>query len=541
MTQDAAVRIVNVEDYAPTRYARSKTLREAGFEVTEAASGEEALELVARARPHLVVLDMHLPGIDGSEVCRRIKGDPATALIQVLHVSASARGDDDYARALDIGADGYLIEPVEPRVLVATVRALVRARRAEDAVQRMTGELLAAEQAARAAAETANRAKDEFLAILSHELRTPLTAIIGWVGMLATGRLDAETSARAMEVIGRNARLQVQIVDELLDVSRMISGKTSLVLSRIDARRVLEASVDALRGTAADNDIAIEVSTGAAEAPISGDPSRLQQVFTNLLTNALKFTPPGGRVAVALEADSDAVRVTVRDTGGGIDPAFLPHLFEPFRQAESAGRRARTGLGLGLAIVRHLVELHGGHVEAASEGIGRGATFTVTLPTDGAAGTRPVAPARDHDTAPERTAPLAGVRVVLVEDERDSREALVFTLEDAGAAVVAVETARAAVDAVRISPPDVLISDIGLADEDGYDLIRTVRALPRERGGAVRAIALTAFARGSDYERALTEGYDLHLAKPIEGAALTSAVRELLGGRRRGRAPGEPR
>jgi signal transduction histidine kinase len=532
VTEDGTVRILNVEDYPPTRYARTKTLREAGFEVVEAMNGEQAFALLQEVRPHLVVLDMHLPDLGGSEICRRIKNDPSTALVQVLHVTASARAGDDYARALDMGADGYLVEPVEPRVLVATVRALVRARRAEEAVKRMSAELLAAEQAARVAAEAANRAKDEFLAILSHELRTPLTAILGWVGMLATGRLDPETSARAMEVIARNARVQVQIVDELLDVSRMVSGKTSLSLARVDVARVIEASIDALRSTAADKAITMEMSTVGDEASVSGDASRLQQVFTNLLSNAVKFTPSGGRVDVEVAAGPDVVRATVRDAGQGIDPAFLPHLFEPFRQAESAGRRARMGLGLGLAIARHLVELHGGQIEAASDGVGRGATFTVTLPVGhDAPPARSVTPAGENGPGLERSVPLTGVRIVLVEDEPDAREALALMLEDSGAHVIAVDTTRAALDAIHAGAPDVLISDIGLPDEDGYDLIRVVRTLEPDQGGTVPAIALTAFARGSDYERALIEGYDQHLAKPIERAALISAVRELLGGR----------
>jgi signal transduction histidine kinase len=535
-----AVRILNVEDYAPTRYARSKVLRDAGFEVVEADSGETAFGLLPTVRPHLVVLDMHLPDFNGSEICRRIKAEPATSLVQVLHVTSSARGAEDYAKALDMGADGYLVEPVEPRVLVATVRALVRARRAEETVQKMASELLAAEQAARAAAEAANRAKDQFLAILSHELRTPMTAILGWVGMLATGRLDADTTARAMEVIGRNARLQVQIVDELLDVSRMISGKMSLTLGRVDVLRVLEASIDSVRAAAGDKRIAIELRRSGATAWVSADPSRLQQIFINLLTNAIKFTPPGGRVDVALESGGDLVRVTVRDTGQGVDPEFLPHLFEPFRQAEGPGRRARMGLGLGLAIVRHLVELHGGKIAAESEGIGRGATFTVTLPADRTGSSR-LAPVESDDTSPPAT-PLIGVRIVLVEDERDARDALTWMLADAGAEVFAVETVRAAIEAIRVHAPALVISDIGLpGEEDGYDLIRELRALGRERGGTTPAIALTAFARGTDNARALGEGYDLHLAKPIERDSLTAAIQELLGGALLRKLRGEPR
>jgi PAS domain S-box-containing protein len=647
MTSGAAtIRVLNVEDYAPARYARSKILREAGFDVAEAPTGQEALSLVVALRPHLVVLDMNLPDLGGSEVCRRIKSDPRTALVQVLHVSASYRDGDDYARALDQGADGYLTEPIEPRVLVATVRALARARRAEQAVEaaarhwqmtfdaitdgvclldragrvvrynpvfarlagldsalagrpgievfqtltgrpegalpemfaasgrmvteveaggrwlqiardpvlgeggelegavcivtdiserkrveKMTAELLDAEKVARVGAEAANRAKDEFLAILSHELRTPLTAILGWVGMLATRRLDAETTERAVQVVTRNARLQVQLVDELLDVSRMISGKMSLTLAAVDLARTLEASIDALRGAAADKQVDVELRVEGDPVPVSGDASRLQQVFTNVLSNAVKFTLPQGRVTVSIAFGHDVARVAVQDTGQGIDPAFLPHLFEPFRQAEAAGRRARMGLGLGLAIARHLVELHGGMIEAASDGLGHGATITVTLPVDLTTSTAvTTAPAASEGQGPRGTiGPLAGFRIVLVEDEPDTRDALVLMLGDAGAQVVALDTVRSALDVIRAQPPDVLISDIGMPDEDGYDLIRAVRGLAPERGGATPAIAVTAFARGTDHEQALSAGYDRHLAKPVERDSLTAVVAELLG------------
>jgi CheY-like chemotaxis protein len=302
----------------------------------------------------------------------------------------------------------------------------------------------------------------------------------------------------------------------------MISGKMSLTLAAVDLARVLRASIDALRGAAAEKHVEIDLRVAGNAVPIRADASRLQQVFTNLLSNAVKFTPDDGRVTVAVELGNGVARVAVQDTGQGIDPAFLPHLFEPFRQAEAAGRRARMGLGLGLAIARHLVELHGGTIAAASDGLGRGATITVTLPADlTAPAPTSVAPAT------ERRA-LSGIRVMLVEDDPDSRDALALMLGHEGADVVALDTVESALDAIRAQPPDVLISDIGMPEHDGHDLIRAVRRLAPERGGATPAIAVTAFARGTDHEQALNAGYDRHLAKPVERDALTAAISELL-------------
>ena len=644
MTGGERLRVLNADDYGPARYARTKLLQQSGFEVIEAQTGRGALEQAIATRPHVVLLDVKLPDLDGYEVCRRLKAHPVTAVIPVLHLSAAHRTPDDYARGLDAGADGFLVEPVAPEILLATVRSVARARQAEEAlraaarqwqltfdaisdavcvldregrilrhnavfgrlvgegeelagadgaevagrvlgrpaselrtllipearavrefaiggrwlqlvsetirdeegrpegglviltdiserkrVETMSAELLRMEQRARLGAEASNRAKDEFLAVLSHELRTPLTAMLGWIRMLSGNRLDREATAHAIEVIERNTRLQAQIVEDLLDVSRIISGKMVLEIRDVVPETVLRTAVEGVQAAAALKDVAIDLDVDATGGSVRGDGGRLQQVFSNLLSNAVKFTAPGGRVTVTAGPDGEGLRVAVTDTGRGIDATLLPHVFEPFRQAEGTSRRTHTGLGLGLAIVRHLVELHGGRVEAFSPGLGRGATFTAWLPAE---------PPREDDV--EAFAELAalsggpgslrGVRLLVVEDDADTREVVGVILRESGAEVVDVESAAAALDAFRSAPPDVLISDIGMAGHDGFDLIRAVRRLP---GGSVPAIALSAFARESDRLDALRAGYDRHLAKPVEPGSLRSAVAELLDARPR--------
>ncbi|HZP40218.1 MAG TPA: ATP-binding protein, partial [Candidatus Binatia bacterium] len=356
--------VLVVDDNELARYGKSRILRRAGFDVSEAATGEEAMRSVAARPPRLVVLDVNLPDIDGWEICRRIKADPATASVLVLQVSATYVREEDTVRALEGGADACLTEPIEGPVLVATVKALLRARQAEDALR----DALAREQAAREAAEAANRTKDEFLAALSHELRSPLTAILTWVTLLRGSGLDEERKARALDTIERNTRLQAKLIDDLLDVSRIISGKMRLDVALVDLVRVVEDPLEAVRPAAEAKGVALEALVDAGIGPVLGDAGRLQQVVWNLLSNAVKFTPKGGRVRVSLGEAGSQARIRVSDSGRGIEPEFLPHVFERFRQADSSTTRAEGGLGLGLAIVRHLVELHGGTVEVESPG-----------------------------------------------------------------------------------------------------------------------------------------------------------------------------
>jgi PAS domain S-box-containing protein len=389
-------------------------------------------------------------------------------------------------------------------------------------------QLFERESRARAAAEESNRMKDEFLATVSHELRTPLTSILGWARMLRSGTLDAATSERAVETIERNARSQSQIIEDILDVSRIITGKLSLSVEPVEMVAVIEAAINAVRPAAEAKGIQIETAFDAAAYRVAGDANRLQQVVWNLLSNAVKFTPGGGRVSVQLRREDAYVETIVSDTGQGIDKEFLPYVFDRFRQADSSTTRQHGGLGLGLAIVRHLVELHGGTVAAESAGEGEGTTFTVRLPSmavperpaGAAAAPSMAASAADFDCV----ASLAGLRVLAVDDEADTLELLKMLLERCSVEVITALSARDALAALEATRPDVLIADIGMPEEDGYQLIHKVRALGSERGGNTPAIALTAYAGEADRRRVLASGYQTHMAKPIDPAKLLRAV-----------------
>ncbi|HEV3002830.1 MAG TPA: ATP-binding protein, partial [Pirellulales bacterium] len=392
---------------------------------------------------------------------------------------------------------------------------------------------IAIENVLNAHAREANRLKDEFLATLSHELRTPLSALLGWTQLLRTGALDEQESAHGLEVIERNVLAQARLIDDLLDVSRIIAGKLRLKPCRVPLGPVVEAALDVVRRSADAKQLALEMHPGAEPCEVMGDPDRLQQAVWNLLVNAVKFTPPGGRVRVRLDRSGDEAQIEVSDTGEGIAPEFLPRIFDRFRQAEGGTKRSHGGLGLGLAIVRHIVELHGGCVRAASAGLGHGATFWVSLPLAPAvaAGESPVEQeAAGAETPMNNQVSLSGVRLLVVDDDGDSRQTIARLLGHYGAAA---ETASGACEALRMlaaRPPDVLISDIGMPGEDGYDLIRQVRALPAAEGGAVPALALTAFARDEDSQRALAAGFQRHIAKPVEPAELAVVIAELCHG-----------
>ncbi len=380
-------------------------------------------------------------------------------------------------------------------------------------------------------AERANRLKDEFLATLSHELRTPLTSILGWAEILGNSKLDPVATSRAIEVIRRNARIQVQMIDDLLDVSRIIIGKLRLSVQPVDLGTIIIAAVDGLRPAAEAKHIRLQLQLDSPAGQVSGDPDRLQQVAWNLISNAIKFTPKGGRVLVRLARIESHVEVTVSDTGPGIAPEFLPHVFDRFRQADGATTRAFGGLGLGLSIVRQLIELHGGTVRVDSAGGGLGATFTVSLPlmavrsavSDTGSAQQP------EFKPPERECPpgLDGLRVLVVDDEADTRELLQIILEGCGARVSMASSAAAALEAIAEEVFDVLISDIGMPGMDGYALISEIRQLPAERGGRIPAAALTAYAGVQDRMRVLSAGYQMHIPKPVEPAELITVVASL--------------
>ncbi len=386
-------------------------------------------------------------------------------------------------------------------------------------------QLLLREQQARGQAEVANRMKDEFLATLSHELRTPLTVVLGWACLLGEG-VSADESAKAVKTIERNARLQAQLIDDLLDVSRIISGKLHLDVRPIDLATVAEAAVAVLRPAAEAKSLQLAFLRPATMRTISGDSARLQQVVWNLLSNAVKFTPEGGRIEVHVEYINARAYLRITDTGRGIRSEFLPFVFDRFRQADSSTTRAFGGLGLGLAIVRHLVELHGGTVTAESAGPGLGATFEVSFPL--IANRLEGLPDAQTEAYHCEPAKLGGLRVLVVDDESDARQLMSRLVARTGAEVKTCGSAREAVELVRTWRPDALISDIAMPDEDGYSLIRKIRALPAEQGGHTPAAAFTAYARDQDRNTALAAGYQLHVAKPVSSERLTSTLTELL-------------
>jgi len=408
---------------------------------------------------------------------------------------------------------------------------------ARDITDRKRGEeererLLASEQDARRQAEEANRLKDEFLAVVSHELRSPLNAITGWASLLKTGRLDKDQSARAVETILRNSQTQNQLIGDLLDISRIVSGRLRLNIRPFQLIAVIEAAIEVVRPAADAKRIRLQSFLDPGAGPIAGDPDRLQQVFWNLLSNAVKFTPPGGRVQIRLQRINSHVEATVSDSGAGIDPNLLPFVFDRFKQGDSSSTREHGGLGLGLAIVRHLVELHGGIVTARSDGLGKGAEFSLHLPMLITA--QPAGPhdeARVHPTSGgnfgDALPSLDGLRILVVDDEPEAREIVAAILGQAGAEVAAAGSARQALDLVVRWKPDVLISDIGMPNEDGYELIRKVRALAPDSGGQIPAIALTAFARTQDRLRVLSAGYQMHVPKPVEPVELATVVASL--------------
>jgi PAS domain S-box-containing protein len=407
------------------------------------------------------------------------------------------------------------------------------ARRAALAVDNAM--LFAEAHRARAQAEAANRMKDEFLATVSHELRTPLNAIVGWSHMLRTRSFDEATTVRALETIERNAKSQAQIVEDILDVSRIITGKLRIEVQPIDLASVIESALDSVRPAAEAKEIRLQAIFDPHAGPVSGDGNRLQQVVWNLLANAVKFTPKGGRIQVRLERIDSHVEIIVADTGQGIHADLLPYVFDRFRQGDSTSTRLHGGLGLGLAIVRHLIELHGGTVTAESDGEDRGATFIVSLPLMALHSERQDSGRAQVNaaSAPPAQAPdLAGIKVLVVDDEPDTRDMLCVMIEKLGAQVRVCASSAEALQVFHEWPPDVIVSDIEMPGADGYELMRQIRALPPERGGKTPAVALTAYARADDRSRAFTAGYQMHVAKPADPTELAVVIANLASSRR---------
>jgi signal transduction histidine kinase len=580
MNDDAPIRLLIVDDSAEDRELYRRMLArdpEHAYQFLEAETGEEGLRAALDQAPDCLLLDYRLPDVDGLEFLSRLLAERLVPVIvltgqgnEAVAVEAMKGGAQDYLLKGSIERE-RLQHAVRNAIEKVALRRKVGERTAELAeanaalrrmyddletlVEQRTAELSVAnqelkreirvrewaeqerarlldlEQVARKQAEEANRTKDEFLATLSHELRTPLNAILGWVQVLRMGKLDPAAAGKALETIERNARSQAQLIADLLDVSRIITGKLRLDFKPVDLRRIIDSALESVRPAADAKGIALDLSISPLASPVLGDSDRLQQVTWNLLSNAIKFTSRGGAVAVRLrEAGGNAV-IQVSDSGIGIRPDFLPYVFDRFRQAEGSITRTHGGLGLGLSIVRHLIELHGGTAEVESAGEGQGATFIIRLPLRAELADDPLdrtAVTMGVFNTPEL---LTGVRVLVVEDEPDTRDLLVVALQQCGAEVAAYGSVPEALAALDVQVPDVLLSDIGVPGEDGYSLIRKVRARGPGRGGDLPAAALTAYARAEDRLRALEAGYQTHLAKPVDPAELVAAV-GLLAGRR---------
>jgi PAS domain S-box-containing protein len=528
--------------------------------VAEAALARDAM-LLANVRDAVIVTDLRGIVTFWNEGATRLFGFAADEMLGrplSRRLPESARAEvDAWIGRIATGDAEFAGEWLDWRKDGSRVWIEVRTRRISDADGKPVGvmgvsheiterkraeqerdELLERETAARSEAERASRMKDEFLATLSHELRTPLNAILGWSQILSGGNLEADDLAEGLRTIERNARAQTQIIEDLLDMSRIISGKVRLNVQRVELAALVRASMDTVKPAADVKGIRLEakIDADAGDTMVLGDASRLQQVFWNLLNNAIKFTPKQGRVEVRLEREDASLAVSVADSGEGIAAEFLPHVFDRFRQADASTTRRHGGLGLGLAIVKQLVELHGGSVGVTSEGRGRGATFTLALPIAAAADAEPQAEPGQRRPLPgaarlraELYARVAGVKVLVVDDEPDARALIERLLEGCDAVVISAGSAAEAMERFRAERPDVVISDVGMPGEDGHSLVRRIRALPAAEGGRTPAVALTAYARAEDRAKAVAAGFQIHVTKPVEPAELLMIVATLAG------------
>lgn len=554
-------RILIVDDLPEKLLVYRTLLEDLDAQIVEAHSGTEALKRVLEGEFAVILLDVNMPDIDGLETAnllRRHKNGRHTPIIFIT----SYADEMQTARGYELGAVDYILSPIIAPVLRTKVRVFVdlyearaalslanheletrvteRTAELQNSNERLQAEiaerlraeaereaLLAREQVLRAEAEELSRLKDEFLATMSHELRTPLNAIFGWITLLRTRRLDEPTQERALETIERNARAQKRLIEDLLDVSRIVTGKVALELVTVDPRRVVEAALETMHPAAQTKGLKIVPLLDIGAGTVRGDFARLQQIVCNLLSNAIKFTDAGGHIEVCLARRNGEVEISVADSGQGIKPEFLPLVFDRFRQEDGSISRRHGGLGLGLAIVRHLVELHAGSVEAQSVGEGKGAKFIVRLPVR--EGSLIPRVSESPNGATVSPAMLMGVRLLVVDDDPGARELISGMLEGFGAQVSTAESGQAALSLLFAQRPDVLIADLGMPGMDGYTLIEQVRGLEPDFGGLTPAVAVTAYASPQDRLRALQAGYQNHVAKPVEAEELAIVIASLAG------------
>ncbi len=541
------VNILLVDDEEGKLLSYESILAGLGENLIRAGSAREALDQLLKTEISVVLVDVCMPELDGFELAAMIRNHPRFEKTAIILVSAVLVDDAHRLKGYGAGAVDYVSVPIVPEILRAKVSVFADLYRKTVELQRLNRELeqrvadrtaeieaaLKQAQEARRSAENADRLKDEFLATLSHELRTPLSAITGWAHLLQNGGLDAADRKKGLDTIGRNARLQGQLISDILDVSRIITGKLRLNRENVNLPTVIQASLDTLQPAAEARRVRLNPLLPAAEEIILADPARLQQVVWNLVSNAIKFSRKDGEVRIRLDAVGSRFELTVEDEGPGIGQEFLPYIFDRFRQADSSSSRPHQGLGLGLAIVRHLVEMHGGAVEAQNRTDRTGAIFRVVLP-------RHVAPIQSAEKSASRptthephrldSAPsLTGVRVLVVDDDVDGREVVAAILERYGAETRLAGSANEAIAIMEHDMPDVLLADIEMPGEDGYSLLRRIRSLPSDKAARLPVAALTAYASGQDEMRALNAGFQMHVSKPAQPVELARAIARLAG------------
>ncbi|MBW4537901.1 MAG: response regulator [Myxacorys chilensis ATA2-1-KO14] len=546
MQAEPKATVLLVDDHPENLIALEATLNGLGQDLVKAHSGAQALKCLLDQDFALILLDVQMPGMDGFETAALIRQRSRSRSTPIIFLTAFSDADALRSKGYALGAVDYLLKPIDPVILTAKVAVFVDLFKKNIEVQQQAQQLVAKNleilrvEAARKQAEDANRIKDEFLAVVSHELRTPLNSILGWSQLLLSKKFDEAKTVRALETIARNAKSQAQLIEDILDVSKLMRGKVRLSLQPINAIAIIESVIESVRPLADEKAIELVAQLNETGQLISADPERLRQIIWNLLTNAIKFTLKGGQVTVkwSIADKQNFAHLHVIDTGIGISPDFLPHIFEHFRQADSSSTRSHGGLGLGLAIVNQLVNLHQGKIFAYSEGEDKGATFTVHLPL------ATTQPSNDPDstiatkTENRGEISLNHIQVLVVEDVADSRNFIKAALEQAGADVIAVASANEAIKYLKHTTPHILVSDISMPGEDGYYLIRQIREQEQQRdvpnsaifkkARHIPAIALTAGAKPEDRAQALSAGFQNHISKPVEPQVLVATIAKLV-------------